>query len=123
MGITQKGKLSTRYRVLLLCFLVILATYVTLYTVVAHRIARYALRLDNTACWRSTPPGSFFPWPRESGLAQALSKMSSVDQFIFLYLVETGILIIVSILLWILVIVYFVKSILQLFRPQLTRKP
>ena len=123
MGITQKRKPSTLYKVLLLAFLVILATYVTLYALEAHQVARYALKLDNTACWRYTPPGSFFPWPKEPGPCAALSKMSSMDQFIFLYFVETRILIVVSILSWILVAVYSVKSNLPLFRPKLTRKP
>jgi len=121
MGITQERSRDTRCRALLLAFLVVLSTYVTLYTVEAHNVARRALRLDNTACWRTTPPGSFFPWPREPGPAEALSKMSHVDQFIFLYLIETKMLIVVFILLWILVAVYFVKSILPLFQPRLTR--
>ncbi|MEA2090143.1 MAG: hypothetical protein U9O89_05235 [Thermoproteota archaeon] len=88
----------SKTRILLLTFLIILAIYVTLYTIVAYRVACHVTKLGNTTYWRTTASGSFFPWPKEPGMAEALSEMNSVNKFIYLRLLETRMLIVISIL-------------------------
>ena len=48
--------------------------YITVYAVAAHSVARHAGEHDGKFYWRTTPAGSFFPWPREPGMFQALSE-------------------------------------------------
>jgi len=108
-----------------LAVLVALASYVTLYTVAAYDVARYASRVDGAAYWGCGRDATFFPFPRDPrGVCLlALFKMNPVDEFIYLYMIETGMLIVISISLWILVAVYFGKSILPMLQIKLARKP
>ena len=63
---------------------------------------------------------TFFPWPRGplGVCAEVITKMNPVDEFIYLYLVKNGILIVVCVLLWVLAAVYSFKAILPLFRKE-----
>ena len=45
-----------------------------------------------------------------------LAHMSPVDEFIYLYVIKTGILVVLSISLWILAAVYFFKAVPLLFK-------
>lgn len=128
MGIQEKRKMSIRYRVLLLAFLVTLASYVTLYTVAAYDVARYAFREDGAAYWGGVRGATFFPFPRVPRVPRNVGldfmvRMNPVDEFIYLYMIETGMLTVISISLWILVAVYFSKSILPMLQMKLIRKP
>lgn len=48
--------------------------------------------------WRTSPQGALFPWPRESGMLQALSPVGSADRAIYsmirsnLYIVLSAVL-------------------------------
>lgn len=110
-------KLSIPYRVLIFLFLVILAIYLTLYTVSAYTVAEYAGR-GYWTCRGSLGDPTFFPFPsgpRGVGM-DVIGEMSLVDEFIYLYLIETGILIVLCASLWILAAVFFFRAILPLFK-------
>lgn len=96
----------------MLVLLVVLATYATLYTVAAYDLARWGW-----TCRGTLGDATFLPFPTglRGVLMDVLAKMSPVDQFIYMYLIKTGILIGISVLLWILATVYFFKAILPLF--------
>jgi hypothetical protein len=93
-------------------FLVVLGSlsiYVTLYTATAHKVARYVYEEDGTFFWRSAPSGSFFPWPREPGILEMLTRLNEIDLFIYVYLIKSGVLLGVTILLWISLSLYILK--------------
>ena len=96
----------------MLVLLVVLATYATLYTVAAYDLARWGW-----TCRGTLGDATFLPFPTgpRGVLMEVLAKMSPVDEFIYIYLIKTGILIGVSILLWILAAAYFLKAVLPLF--------
>jgi len=113
--------MSIRYRVLLLAFLLTLASYVTLYTVAAYDVARYAFREDGAAYWGGVRGATFFPFPRVPRGSRGVGldfmiRMNPVDEFIYFYMIETRVLIVISISIWILVAVYFVKAILPVLQ-------
>jgi len=85
----------------------LIVVYITVYTVAAHSIARHAGEDDGKFYWRTTPAGSFFPWPREPGIFQALSEMHGIDVFIYVFLIRSWLLFGVTILLWIIFWVVF----------------
>jgi len=119
----RKLKLSTRYRVLMLAFLAILATFATFYTLAAYRVASMWACGAYWCCMGSIDNATFFPWPRGplGACAEVITKMNPMDEFIYLYLIKSGILIVVCVLLWVLAVVYFFKAILPLFRKELER--
>ncbi len=86
--------------------LVVLAVYATLYTVAAHDLARWGW-----TCRGTLGDATFLPFPTgpRGVLMYVIAKMSPVDEFIYTYLIKTGILIGICILLWILAAVYFFK--------------
>jgi hypothetical protein len=118
-----KLKLSTRYRVLMFAFFVVLAAFATFYTLAAYRVAGMWACGGSAACWccmGTIGNATFFPWPRGplGVCAEVITKMDPVDQFIYLYLIRNGILIAVCVSLWILAFVYFFKATLPLFRKE-----
>ena len=94
-------------------FLVVLGSlsvYVTLYTATAHKVAR-VYEEDGEFFWRGGPSGSFFPWPREPGMLAVLIPLNEIDLFIYVYLIKSGVLVLVTILLWISLSLYILKLI------------
>jgi len=90
--------------VLILIVLGVISAYLTLYTVKAHSIAMRHIIEDaegNAVSWRTGPSGSLFPWPKEPGMLQVLSKIDEVDLFIYRYLIKPWMLVGLSILIWI----------------------
>jgi len=83
--------------------LILVSTYLTLYTVKAHTIvARHIYEdAEGKTWWRTTPGGSLFPWPKEPGMLEALSKMNENDLFIYRYLIKSWVLVGASIAMWI----------------------
>jgi len=97
MGLHKKS-------VLILIVLCIVSAYLTLYTVEAHTVAArhiYENGWDGITSWRTSPSGSLFPWPKEPGMLEALSKIDEVDLFIYRYLIKPWVLVGLSILMWI----------------------
>jgi hypothetical protein len=106
-------------------FLVLWAAFATFYTLAAYRVGRMWVCGGGAAGWwccmGSIDNATFFPWPRDplGACAEVITRMDPVDEFIYLYLVKNGILIVVCVSLWSLAAVYFFKAILPLFRREL----
>jgi len=100
---------------MLLVVLSLVLTYLTLYTANAYSIAPHVLDAD-TPVWRSAPSGSFFPWPKRPGMLEILSEMNGVDKFIYLYLIKSWALVGVTILLWIVMVLYVLRLANRLYR-------
>jgi hypothetical protein len=81
----------------------------TLYTVSAYGVARYAFDDGSELGWRYTPRGSFLPWPKAPGMATALSKGNAIDLFIYRYLIKSWILAGITVILWTVTSLYLLK--------------
>ena len=84
--------------------LAFISLYLTLYTIMVHTIAARHICEDpdgNAVAWRTGPSGSLFPWPREPGMLEILSKINEVDLFIYRYLIKPWVLVGLSILAWV----------------------
>ena len=118
MSVCGESNLSITAKVLLLTFLIIMTVYATLYTVAAYDLARWGW-----TCRGSLGDATFFPFPTgpRGVLMDVIAKMSPLDEFIYLYLIKTGVLIVVCFSLWFFAAVYFFKTILPLFREELRK--
>jgi hypothetical protein len=95
---------SSRNSIVVAAFLLLLSVYLTLYTWRAHAVASRHILEDSggeVVAWRTGPSGSLFPWPREPGMLEVLSKINEVDFFIYRCLIKTWLLVGLSILLWV----------------------
>ena len=82
---------------------IFIATYLAGYTIMAHTTAARHIYEDpdgKIVAWRSGPSGSLFPWPREPGMLEVLTKLNDVDLFIYRYFIKTWVLVGLSILMW-----------------------
>jgi len=82
----------------------IISAYLTLYTVRVHTIAARHIIEDaegKAVSWRTGPSGSLFPWPKEPGMLQVLSKINEIDMFVYRYLIKPWVLVGLSILMWV----------------------
>ncbi len=68
----------------------------SLFTVKAYQVAQFA----RGSTWNTGGPGSFLPWPREPGHLMIITEMNPIDAFINQLIIETGLLAIISFLLW-----------------------
>ena len=85
--------------------LFIFTTILTLYTITVHIIADRHLYEDpitKIVYWTSGPSGSLFPWPKAPGLLEILTKVNEVDLFVYKYLINTWVLVVLSIIMWII---------------------
>jgi len=115
-------------RILLLASLVALTTYATAYTISAHSVASQWACGGNTGYWccmGTIDNATFFPWPRGplGACAEVITKMDPADEFIYLYLIRTWMLIAICISSWMLVALYFLKAILPFFNKNQLRQP
>ena len=94
-----------------LIILGLVSACLTLYTVRAHAVARYAYGDQLGGGWLYTPSGSFLPWPKEPGMAAALSKMNEIDLFIYRFLIKSWVLVGVTVLLWTVTSLYLLRRI------------
>jgi len=111
---TEESKILKSSQLLLLALLCIVSVVVTAYTIQAHSIAnRYIYDSGDEVAWRNSPPGSFFPWPKEPtlGMLPVLSKINEIDLFIYRYLIRTWLLVIVALSLWIAACTYVIKRV------------
>jgi len=117
MNLESKIEPSITARVLLLLLLVTLAIYATLYTVAAHNLASWGW-----SCRGSQGDATFLPFPTgpRGVLMDVIAKMNPVDEFIYLYLIKTGALIVISISLWTIVAVVSSDVFLRLQRSKAT---
>jgi len=93
---------SAKKKVTIAIVFVFISTYLTSYAAMAHVTASRHIYEDERGgiWWRTTPSGSLFPWPREPGMLQALSRVDELDLFIHRYLIKSWILVGLSILTW-----------------------
>ena len=114
MKFTKKSKILKPSQLLLLALFCTVSVIVTAYTIQAHSIAnRYIYDSGDEVAWRNSPPGSFFPWPKEPtpGMLPVLSKINEIDLFIYRYLIRTWLLVIVALSLWIVTCTYIIKRV------------
>jgi len=112
MKFIKRLKILKPYQLLLIALLCIISIIVTAYTIGAHYIAtRYVHDGGDEVAWRNSPPGSFFPWPKEPGMLQMLSEISEIDLFIYRYFIKTWLLVIVTLSLWIATCAYIIKRV------------
>ena len=90
--------------------LTLLSAYLTIYSYETYVVANSKIiELNGEIWWRTTPSGSLFPWPKESGILQALSKVNELDLLIYTYLIKSSALVILSAIMWI-------SSLLSIFK-------
>lgn len=63
-----------------------------------YSLAAYSVSISSAGewelIWPTTGSGTFFPWPRSSGALQAFSRSTNLfDFFIFVFLIQTGLLV------------------------------
>ncbi len=81
----------------------VLAVILTAYTLSAHYVAGFITSLNGELVWKTASRGTFTPWPNPPGnLGTTISVLPS-DALIYSYLVNTFVLAISSVLLWVLV--------------------
>ena len=87
--------------------------YVTLYTISAYQVAN---RWAFDGNWLCSGGVTFFPWPRgpQGVYVPIITKMNPMDEFIHLYLIKTGVLVFVCLVLWLVAAVYFFRAVLPL---------
>jgi len=92
--------------------LVSISIYLAIYTFEAHAIASRYISSDSVGAvfWINGPSGSLFPWPREPGMAEVLSRINDVDLFIYTYLIKTWMLAGLSALAWAITVLFVYKA-------------
>ncbi len=92
--------------------LAFVSSFLTVYTVNAQIVATLSVYQDSLGIlwWRTTPKGSLFPWPRESGILQKLSEFGEADSFIYTYLIRSWILAGTTIVMWICTAIYIFRA-------------
>ncbi|MCX8168659.1 MAG: hypothetical protein N3E39_00325 [Candidatus Methanomethylicia archaeon] len=82
---------------------------VTLYSLEAYKVAQYVYDGEYGICWRTSPPGSFLPWPKPSGILQVLSDMNYIDKFVYNNLIKNNVMIMTVYLIWIITLMFTIK--------------
>ncbi len=101
--------------VLIAIVLTLCSAYLTAYTFKAYTVATsHIMDWNEETWWRTTPSGSLFPWPKEPGMLEALSKLNEVDLFIYKYLIKSSALVILSALIWIFTSLCIFKAVKRL---------
>jgi hypothetical protein len=81
------------------------------YTVSAYLYSFTIIEYNDGLWWRSTPQGSLFPIPYGSGMLMALSPVSSLDAFIYKYLLRIPALILIDVLVTALIWFKFIRRV------------
>lgn len=92
-----------------LFLMIIFCIFSTIYCFEAYKVSVCVYEDDSKILWRSSPPGSFIPWPRPSGILLVLSEMNEIDIFIYEKFIKSRIIILFVTSLWILVSLYTLK--------------
>lgn len=95
-------------KILFVTILILASTFLTLYTVAAYNVSNSLIEYNGEIWWRRGSSGSLFPWPRELGMLDILTKVNEADLFIYKYLIKSWILVGLSILIWIINALYLV---------------
>ena len=95
-----------RKRILVAAALILVSAYLTSFTFASYIVSASLIEYGGEIWWRSGPSGSLFPWPREPGMLQVLTRASGADMFIYL-LMKSWILVGLSVLAWVVTALYF----------------
>jgi hypothetical protein len=80
--------------------LFVLAVIIAVYTAGAYYAAGSITEVDGQLMWSSAPRGSLFPLPNVAGNLMTTISVLETDAFIYTYLIRTGVLAAVTVLLW-----------------------
>lgn len=96
-------KISQKERVILTILFSITIT-ITVYTITAYQVASFIHQEKGSPKWPS-PGYSFFPWPRTpiGFVTKVTVPLEQTDLNYYNYIINSGVLIMLTILLWILV--------------------
>jgi hypothetical protein len=94
-------------------FIIILSITITLYYFEAMKVSSCIYEDNAGIMWRSSPPGSFIPWPKPSGILLVMSDVNFIDSMIYVYMIKTGTLKCIVMLAWIFTSIYIVKVLLH----------
>jgi hypothetical protein len=90
------------------------AAILTSYTIAIHAIADGHMHEDTVTTlvyWTGGPSGSLFPWPKAPGMLDIIIQVNEVDLFIYQYLIKTWALAGLSIVVWIITVLYIFRII------------
>jgi hypothetical protein len=105
----ESYKMLRRSRLKYLLFAVAIVVLLG-YTVSAYLYSFTIIEYNDGLWWRSTPQGSLFLIPYGSGMLMALSPVSSLDAFIYKYLLRIPFLIVADVLVTVLVWFKLIKT-------------
>jgi hypothetical protein len=90
---------------LTLAVLISISIVFTVYTASAYYVASFVHEDNGRLWWSNTLGGSFYPWPyRLTGLAgQMLTELDLVDSQYYRYIIQSGVLVALTTLLWVIV--------------------
>jgi len=96
-----------------LTILLISTLYVTLFTIKTYDITQHIYEdpRSGKVYWRTSSPGTIFPWPTRPGPLEALSPMNHIDTLIYKYLIKTQMLTLITAAMYITLIYYIIKRI------------
>ena len=83
-----------------------IALIVTGYTVRAYYVASHVYDFQGHLWWPSTAGGSFIPWPQlpTGSAGQLLTELDQEDYLYYNYVIKSGVLIALTLLLWVIVL-------------------
>ena len=89
-----------------LAVLVAVTLVFTAYTLSAYYVASYVYEMDGMLMWHDTLGGSFFPWPHKpTGFVYGFpTECDQEDYLYYNYVIRSGVLVVITLLLWSIVI-------------------
>lgn len=92
--------------ILTLAVLISISLIFTVYTASAYYVASFVHEIEGRLWWPSMPGGTFFPWPRAPTGIQAMlmTLLNEVDSQYYRYIIKSGVLVALAILLWVIVL-------------------
>jgi len=99
------GSKTNKKSIITIAILIILALVLTIYTSSAHFIASYVHENRGVLSW-PTPGYNFLPWPSSpTGIViQILVPLNQTDLQYYNYIIQSGVLIVLTIIMWIVVL-------------------
>ena len=92
--------------IITLAVLVTVTLVFTAYTISAYYIASYVTEMDGKLLWPTMGDWSFTPWPHESTgfVSQVFTECGQEDYLYYNYVIRSGVLLVITLLLWSIVI-------------------
>ncbi len=95
---------NSRKAKIMLAVLISIAMVISVYSFSAHYVASHVYEYEGTLKW-STPGYTFLPWPKTptGAVIQVLVPLNQTDIQYYRYVIQSGLLVILTILSWIAV--------------------